>query len=99
MMPKGLGIAVPGDIFPMADSPNISGLARNSDLEPSMTRKKLSDCVQCPHMSTCDAHITGGSHEHREGPDPCELNLESECSRDDQNRLDMDRFIRSILSP
>jgi len=40
-----------------------------------MVIKTISDCRECPHLTECDAHITYGAHKHREGPDPCELEL------------------------
>jgi hypothetical protein len=38
-----------------------------------MTARTFQDCARCPHLSRCDAHITGGTHRHREGRDPCSL--------------------------
>lgn len=43
-----------------------------------MVIKTLSDCTQCPHMTECDAHISGGTHKHQKGPDPCEMILNPE---------------------
>jgi hypothetical protein len=37
--------------------------------------KTLFDCAECPHLKTCDAHITDGTHKHREGPEPCRVVL------------------------
>jgi hypothetical protein len=40
-----------------------------------MTFKTFLDCSLCPHLTECDAHISGGTHNHEEGPDPCELEI------------------------
>ena len=40
-----------------------------------MTRKTFLDCAICSHQTECDAHITGGTHKHEEGEDPCRLLL------------------------
>lgn len=41
-----------------------------------MTVKTLNDCAACPVVSKCDAHVSGGEWEHREGVDPCEVRLD-----------------------
>ena len=41
----------------------------------NMVLKTFSDCTQCPFITKCDAHISGGTHKHQEGPDPCEMNI------------------------
>jgi hypothetical protein len=41
-----------------------------------MTRKTLKDCAVCPTVGCCDAHITGGTHKHREGVDPCQVSMQ-----------------------
>jgi hypothetical protein len=35
--------------------------------------KTFKDCAKCDYVSTCDAHISGGTHKHAEGTDPCQL--------------------------
>jgi hypothetical protein len=42
-----------------------------------MTYKTLKDCMTCPYLINCDAHVSGGTHRHEDEPDPCELDLKS----------------------
>jgi hypothetical protein len=36
-----------------------------------MSLKTYEDCAKCSHLTLCTAHITGGSHPHNKGVDPC----------------------------
>ena len=36
-----------------------------------MSLKTYEDCAKCSHLTLCTAHITGGSHPHNQGVDPC----------------------------
>jgi hypothetical protein len=36
-----------------------------------MSRKTPEDCAQCPTLTRCTAHISGGSWPHNKGVDPC----------------------------
>jgi hypothetical protein len=40
-----------------------------------MVVRTLSDCSRCQYLAECDAHISKGTHKHREKPDPCELDF------------------------
>ena len=43
-----------------------------------MVIKTLSDCSKCKFLTKCDAHVSNGSHSHKQNPDSCELHIESE---------------------
>jgi len=38
--------------------------------------KTLRDCAGCGKVGYCDAHISGGTHNHRAGPNPCKVVIE-----------------------
>jgi hypothetical protein len=44
-------------------------------------KKTFEDCAKCKYISTCDAHITDGTHKHREGTDSCQIDIKSRKKR------------------
>jgi hypothetical protein len=40
-----------------------------------MTFKTILDCSLCPHLTECDAHISGGTYHYEEESDPCGLDI------------------------
>lgn len=40
-----------------------------------MTHKTLMDCIRCHKMSYCKAHVTGGTWDHTNTDDPCEVDI------------------------
>jgi len=50
-----------------------------------MVIKTLSDCSQCPYLTECDAHISHGTHKHREKTDPCELDFKTDENNPEEN--------------
>jgi hypothetical protein len=45
-----------------------------------MTEKTFHDCAGCDVLTSCDAHISGGSWNHKQGVDPCVIVTEGEGS-------------------
>lgn len=46
-----------------------------------MTLKTLADCAQCPNVTRCTAHVTGGSWHYDKGADPCQVVVRDEDNR------------------
>jgi hypothetical protein len=50
-----------------------------------MVVKTLLDCSHCPYLTECDAHISDGTHRHREKPDPCKVDFNPKENNPEEN--------------